>query len=166
MRRKKRMTMRPLELEVERYIYGGDFSEGKFSVDGMAFGESMEPCSRHLSADMPLKQIKALKVPGKTAIPCGRYRVIWALSSRLKDRAYAKPYGGKFPLLCDVPGWSGVLIHPFNYGRESQGCIGVGERWKDGVIIRATQGYKDFMDYYFVPAMERGQEVYITIKEK
>lgn len=155
--------MRTLELTVLRNEFGSDHSQGRFYVDGMYFGDTMEPKDRGLSADMPLAQQKAKKVKGKTAIPYGRYRVTWAVSPKFKDRSYAKNYGGKFPLLNGIPNYSGVLIHPLNYGYESEGCIGIGERWKEGVIINATQAYKDLMDYYLVPAFKRGQEVWITI---
>ena len=157
--------MNTLEILVERYDYGKDYTEGRIYIDGMYFGESMEPYSRHLSNSMPLSEIKKKKVAGKTAIPTGRYKVTLAVSSRLKNRSYAKKYGGKFPLLNNVPGFSGILEHPLNYGHESAGCIGIGEYWKPGVIARATQGHYDLMDYYLVPAINKGQEVYITIKE-
>lgn len=158
--------MNQIELLVERIEFGSDYTIGKMYVDGMLFGDTIEPFSRHLSNSMPLSEIKKRKVYGKTAIPCGKYKVTWAFSPRLGGRTYAKPYGGKFPLLNNVPAWSGVLIHPFNYGTESQGCIAVGEKWMDGKIINATRGYQDLMDFYLVPAFKRGQEVYITIVEK
>lgn len=138
---------------------------GKMYVDGMLFGDTIEPKSLHLDSSMPLSEIKKKKVYGKTAIPTGRYRMIWQVSPSLKNRSYAKKYGGKFPYYENVPGWSGVMLHPFNRGTESKGCQAVGEKWKDGVIINATKGYEDFMDFFFVPAMKYGQEVYITIKE-
>lgn len=158
--------MRPLELLIERYDYGKDYTEGKFYVDGMFFGESMEPLSRHLSNSMPLSEIRKKKVYGKTAIPTGRYELEWRVSPSLKDRSYAKKYGGKFPYLKNVPGWTGVMVHPFNYGTESKGCVAVGEKWKPGVVINATKGYQDLMDFYLIPAFERGQKVYVTIVEK
>lgn len=157
--------MRPLEILVERYEYGDTFSEGRVYVDGMHFGESMEPPSKHLSNNMTLDEIKKKKVKGKTAIPCGRYKVTLAVSPKFKDRSWAKPYDGECPLLNNVPGFSGVLLHPLNYGRESEGCIGIGEKWKPGVIVRAQQGHFDLMDHYILPSVEMGREIYITIKE-
>ena len=157
--------MNTLELLVERHEYGESYTMGKMWVAGMLFGDTIEPKSRHLTNSMPLSEIKAKKVYGATAIPCGRYRLEWRVSPSLKNRSYAKGYDGKFPYLVNVPGWDGVMIHPFNYGPESKGCISVGEYYKPGAIMRATQGYKDLMDYYLVPAFRRGQEIYITISE-
>ena len=157
--------MRPLELLIERYDYGKDYTEGRIYVDGMYFGESMEPFCRHLSNSMLLDEIKKKKVAGKTAIPTGRYNVTLAYSAKFKNRAYGKRYNGMFPLLNDIPGFKGVLLHPLNRGTESSGCIGVGEYYKPGLIARATQGHYDLMDYYILPAINRGQEVYVTVKE-
>lgn len=156
----------PLEIIFERYIYGDDYTEGRCYVDGALFGESMEPKSRHLTSDMPLSEIKKIKVAGKTAIPAGRYKTTLAVSQRLKDRVYGKKYNGKFPLLNDVPGFSGILIHPLNYGTESSGCLGVGEKWMPGKILKSQQAYYDLMDYYIIPADKKGREVYVTIIEK
>lgn len=158
-------TMRPLELLVERYDFGADHTGGRFYIDGMPFGDSMEPPSRHLSNSMPLSEIKAKKVYGKTAIPTGRYELELRVSPSLKNRAYARKYDGKFPYLKNIPGWTNVMFHPFNYGSESKGCIAVGEKWKPGAILKATKGYEDMMDYYLVPAFERGQRVFVTINE-
>lgn len=157
--------MKPLELLIERYDFGADYTEGRIYVEGMYFGETMEPYSRHLSSAMPLSEIKKKKVAGLTAIPTGRYKVTLAISPRLKDRVYGKRYDGKFPVLLDVPAFSGILLHPLNYGYESNGCIGVGEKWLPGKIVRAQQGHYDLMDMYILPAVQRGQDIFITIKE-
>lgn len=159
-------NMRPLELLVERNLFGDTYTMGRFYVDGMPFGDTIEPCSLHLSNSMPLEEIKAKKVYGKTAIPMGRYKLSLEVSPSLKGRSYAKKYGGKFPYLVDVPCWNSVMIHPFNRGSESRGCISVAEYLSPGVVKNATKGYQDLMDFYLVPAFERGQDVYITISER
>lgn len=158
--------MNTLELTLIRSEFGDTFTGGNLLIEGMQFSDTMEPKSRHISNSMPLAEIKAKKVYGKTAIPVGRYEITWEWSPKFHSRAYAKEYGGKFPLINNVPAWSGVLIHPFNYGTESQGCIGPGERWKPGMIINSTKAYKDLMDFYLVPAFTRGQRVFITIIEE
>jgi len=48
------------------------------------------------------------------------------ISPKFRNRSWAKPYNGKIPRLLNVPGYDGVLIHPFNTAEESLGCVGVG----------------------------------------
>jgi len=158
--------LRTLELQLVRSEFGNDYTGGILYVDGMRFGDTIEPKDRGLTSDMPLAEIKKQKVYAKTCIPYGRYKLSWQVSPSLKDRSYAKKYDGKFPYLLNVPGWEGVMLHPFNYGTESKGCIAVGEKWMPGKIINATKGYQDLMDFYLVPAFKRNQEVWITIKKK
>lgn len=62
------------------------------------------------------------KVPGKTAIPSGRYEVV--LNSYSPKFGSREPYrslcGGCVPLIADVPNFSGVRIHCGNYaGQET-----------------------------------------------
>lgn len=163
--------METLELRLVRNAYesAAGYTHGRLFVPECGFFcWTLEDEDRGLRQDMPLAQIKARKVYGKTAIPTGRYRVLMdVVSPKLKDRAYAKKYGGCLPRLENVPGWTGVLIHPFNLPSESYGCIAPGVL-HDGIrgrIFDSTKAFYDLMDFYLVPAFERGQEVWITVKQ-
>lgn len=127
--------------------------------------DSLEDADRGLTQDMDPETIKAIKVYGETAIPKGRYEVrMDIVSPRLIDRAYALKYGGCLPRLMNVPGFDGVLIHPFNSASESRGCIGPGQFVaKTGKIRNSTRAFYDLMDFYLVPAWKRGQKIYIEI---
>jgi len=57
------------------------------------------------------------KMPGQTAIPAGRYRVVLSWSPRFQRI---------LPLLQDVPGFSGIRIHPGNSADDTEGCLLVG----------------------------------------
>lgn len=144
------------------------YTHGRMYLDECGFFcWTLEDEDRGLSQDMPLAQIKARKKYGQTAIPKGTYLVrMDTISPKLKDRAYAKKYGGRLPRLENVPGWTGVLIHPFNVPSESYGCIAPG-MLRSGIrgrIFDSTQAFYDLMDFYLVPAAKRGEEIWITIE--
>jgi hypothetical protein len=58
-----------------------------------------------------------VKVHGKTAIPPGRYRLIWDHSPR---------FGGKLPSVLSVPGYRGVRWHAGNGPEDTEGCLCLG----------------------------------------
>ena len=62
--------------------------------------------------------IKQWKIPGKTAIPYGYYKVIISRSPRFKKET---------PLFLDVPGFEGVRIHVGNWAKNTDGCLLVGK---------------------------------------
>lgn len=146
---------------------GAGYTHGRLFVDEGGFlCWSLEPEDRGLTSAMSEAKIKAVKVYGKTAIPKGRYEVKLRVSPKLKDKPYAKKYGGMLPAIQNVPGWTGVLIHPFNTPEESLGCIapGVLKGDKRGRIFESTKAFYDLMDFYIMPAVKRGDKIFLTIE--
>lgn len=56
-----------------------------------------------------------------SCIPTGRYKI-----RTIEDHETF----GKCLLLHDVPGRTGILVHLMNYFKQTEGCIGVGRRFK------------------------------------
>ncbi len=165
--KKTKKTMRELILERDPERSAAGYTGGRFYVDECGYlCDTLEPENRGLDQEMPISVIKKRKVKGCTAIPAGRYQVIWSKSSRLQNKAYAKPYGGKFPCLISVPGFSGVLIHPGNTKADTEGCILPGAWVSPGVLKESVKAFADLMDFYLVPSFERGEQVWLTIRNK
>ena len=154
-----------MELKIKRKAFEKDYTIGKLYIDGVAYCDTLEDCDRGLTQDMPLEEIKAKKVYGKTAIPTGTYEIdMNTISPKFQARSWAKPYGGKLPRLLNVPGYEGILIHPFNSAAESLGCIGVGNNSIKGMITDSSRTFMYLMSKYLLPAKVRGEKITISIE--
>lgn len=108
-----------MELTLKRDILADGYTLGVLSVDGKPYCYTVEDMVR-----------EGVKIPGKTAIPYGRYKVIVNMSNRFKKL---------MPLLIDVPGFEGVRIHSGNTADDTEGCIIVGK-------VRTEKGVRDSRD--------------------
>ena len=154
-----------MELKIKRKAFEKDYTIGKLYIDGVAYCDTLEDCDRGLTQDMLLEEIKAKKVYGKTAIPTGTYEIdMNTISPKFQARSWAKPYGGKLPRLLNVPGYEGILIHPFNSAAESLGCIGVGNNSIKGMITDSSRTFMSLMSKYLLPAKVRGEKITISIE--
>lgn len=114
--------MEPL-LTIIRFGFDDERTLGSIVTNqGDAF-TSLEDTDRGLESAMPAATIASRKVAEKTAIPCGRYRLVWAWSPTQKRYT---------PRLLDVPGFEGILIHRGNWARDSAGCPLVGSGFLPG----------------------------------
>jgi hypothetical protein len=107
------------------------------------------------------------KVPGKTAIPTGTYRVIVTMSTRFKRR---------LPLLVNMPGGTirfgalriddcGVRIHPGNTAADTEGCLLPGSAFgADGASVTASRVAFDRLFVRIEHAINAGEQVTLTIK--
>lgn len=75
------------------------------------------------------------KVYGKTAIPCGIYKIILTKSNR---------FGIITPELIKVPFFEGIRIHSGNTDKDTDGCLLCGK--KSGLsVIDSRKTFKDLM---------------------
>ena len=91
-----------------------------------------------------------MKIPKKSAIPEGSYRVVVTKSQRF--RKY-------LPLLIGVSGFEGVRIHAGNTSRDTEGCILVGQNLQVGKVLWSRITLEKLMKL-----IENEKEIYLTIK--
>lgn len=140
-----------MELKVIRKYRKEDCTIGDLYINGVWFSNTLED------------SVRDTKIYGKTAIPCGTYKITMdVVSPKFKDRSWAKPYDGKLPRLLDVPNYEGILIHVGNTAADTSGCLLVGQNKVKGQVINSTQTFMSLMEKYLIPAKQRGEEITIT----
>ena len=131
-----------MDLHLVRYDCTPDRTIGKLAVDGIFECLTLEDAIR-----------TGPKVPGATAIPSGRYRVIINYSTRF-DR--------QLPLLLNVPHFFGVRIHPGNTSADTTGCILVGQsRFHDSIL--SSRLAMASLQPKIAAALARNQDVWLQI---
>lgn len=143
--------LRKMELKVKRVALKSDYTIGRLYVNGEFFSDTLEDA------------VRGTKIYGKTAIPCGTYKITMdVVSPKFKDRSWAKPYDGKLPRLIDVPNYEGVLIHVGNTAEDTSGCLLVGQNKVKGQLVNSTKTFMSLMEKHLIPAKNRGEEITIT----
>lgn len=99
------------------------------------------------------------KVPGKTAIPAGKYEIVLQDSVR---------FGPGTPTLLNVPGFTHIRIHSGNSEKDTEGCLIIGleldssgKRIKAGTTRPAVLALKALLNKYYI----KGERVWIDISQ-
>lgn len=96
-----------------------------------------------------------VKIPGSTAIPFGEYRVTITRSAR---------FGRDLPLLEQVPGFSGVRIHPGNTAEDTEGCILVGQDQREDGVGRSRIAF-DLLFEKMRAAVRNGEQITLEVTQ-
>ena len=135
-----------MQLTLVRTDRQPNYTIGSLFINGEFFCYTLEDTDRYLTSDMPLEDIQSKKIYGKTAIPKGVYFIdMNTVSTKFKDRLWAKPYDGKLPRLLNVPGYEGILIHVGNTVEDTSGCILVGTEYSDGFLRNSASAFASLM---------------------
>lgn len=119
-----------MELKLIRTITNSQYTEGKLYIDGAYFSDTLEDTDRGLEQNMSEFEINRRKIYGQTCIPSGEYKVILNMSPRFKKI---------LPRILDVKGFEGILMHAGNTVQDSSGCILLGTKSSDGVLINSRK---------------------------
>ena len=155
-----------MELTLKRIALRSEYTIGKLYVDGEYVCDTIEDTVRDLDKDGKFANGE-VKIPGKTAIPYGRYEITMKVKSpkysNFSKYSWAKKYDGYLPRLLNVPHFDGVLIHVGNSALDSEACVLVGENKVVGKVINSVNTFRRLMDDYLVPAKKRNEKISITI---
>ena len=133
-----------MKLILTRIARRADYTIGRLEDEnGMKICDTLEPTWRDYKGG-------ELKIPKKSAIPEGSYRVVVTKSQRFQKY---------LPLLVGVPGFEGVRIHAGNTSRDTEGCILVGQNLQVGKVLWSRITLEKLMKL-----IENEKEIYLTIK--
>ena len=139
-----------MELTVRRCWKEGDATVGDLLVNGEWACYTLEDEVRG-TAD----NIAEVKIPGKTAIPAGRYQVLVTFSQRFQRM---------LPILLDVPSFSGVRIHSGNTASSTEGCLLIGEVHEFGQILRSRAALNALLPKIGA-ALSAGEGCWIEVRD-
>ena len=155
-----------MELKVIRKWKKNEYTIGDLYVDGVWVSNTLEDTVRDLNRNGKFDNGES-KIPGKTAIPYGRYEVTMKVRSpkysNFTKYSWAKKYDGYLPRLLNVPHFEGILIHAGNTAEDTEGCICVGLNKVVGRVVDSVNTFRRLMDEYLVPAKKRNENIVITI---
>ena len=133
-----------MRLVLTRHARRADYTIGRLEDEnGKKICDTLEPIWRNYDGG-------EMKIPRKSAIPEGSYRVVVTKSQR---------FGKYLPLLVGVPGFEGVRIHAGNTSRDTEGCILVGQNLQIGKVLWSRITLEKLMEL-----IENEKEIYLTIK--
>ncbi|MDD7127235.1 MAG: DUF5675 family protein [Prevotella sp.] len=133
-----------MKLVLIRHSRRADYTIGRLEDEnGKKLCDTLEPIWRNYDGG-------EMKIPRKSAIPEGSYRVVVTKSRRFQKY---------LPLLVGVPGFEGVRIHAGNTSRDTEGCILVGQNLQVGKVLWSRITLEKLMKL-----IENEKEIYIIIK--
>lgn len=99
--------------------------------------------------------VRAVKIPGETAIPTGRYAVRLSLSQRFQK---------VLPEVLAVPGFTGIRIHAGNTQADTAGCLLVGRVRAYDRVEESKLALMNVMEH-LRRATTAGDPITLTIEE-
>lgn len=148
-----------MEIKSERVQKSPNATLSVLFVNNREYGYVLEDTDRGLVQSMPLDEIHRIKVPSRTAIPVGRYRVAFTWSNRFKREMI---------ILIDVPGFSGIRSHAGNWHTNTEGCLLPGLKYgleNGDFMVGDSRKACIQLDKAVLAALDAGEEVWWTITQ-
>lgn len=117
-----------MKLTLKRRYFAETYTIGTLFIDWVRFCDTLEDKNRDDNRNGKFDNGEQ-KVKNETAIPFGTYEITVNRSPR---------FGRDLPRLLNVPHFDGILIHRGNTGKDTSGCILVGENKVKGRVINST----------------------------
>ena len=141
-----------MKIKVIREPSVGGATMGKLYIDDAYACHTLEDEVREVIG----QPVSEWKIPGKTAIPKGLYRVTLEDSGR---------FGPDTLTINDVPGFQYIRIHAGNTADDTEGCLLVGMQATDVSLVGGTSRpalsiIKDAVKH----AISKDEEVFIEIQ--
>jgi hypothetical protein len=151
----------PWTIHLLRDTFGADWTLSRLLIDYGAgagpqpFGYACEDVDRGLDQSMPLADIAARKIKGRTAIPAGTYEIVLEQSGK---------YGPDTPTVASVPGYRYIRIHAGNDHDDTEGCLlpGLGRDTTAGTVARSRAAV-DWLRATLKKQIDAGGTVQIVI---
>ena len=141
-----------MELRLERLWPKAEYTVGRLYIDGELFCNTLEDKVADVNRNGEFDGTER-KVPGKTAIPYGTYKIFYGWSPK---------FGRNLPRLLNVTAFDGILIHPGNTAEDSAGCILVGRNTEVGRLTQSRL-YSDELNKRIDIAQRRGEPITLEI---
>lgn len=148
-------------IEVHRHTFTDKSTIGTIKI-GSRTWYSIEDKDRGLTQSMALAEIEKIKVYGETCIPYGMYKVLITQSARF-TRMKRRPVF--MPEILNVPGFTGIRIHPANFASQLEGCIAPGKRHINDMVTDSRTAYSEML-VLINEALKKGEDVWIDIKKE
>ena len=107
-------------LNIKRIYKGPKYTIGRLLINGVYFCDTLEDT------------VRDTKVYGETAIPAGMYEV---------DIVYSRKFKRYLPHIKNVPDFLGIMIHPGNTAKDTEGCILVGKNTEKGKVLESRDTF-------------------------
>lgn len=148
-----------MKIRIDRAWRKKDYTISRVFINGERFGDGKNWCSvledtdRGLAQSMSVEEIIKIKVYAQTAIPRGIYEVRITYSPKFKRM---------LPILINVKGYSGILIHSGNTASHTAGCLLPGVNNEVGRVNNSSYWF-NLLFTRIQDAIRAGEKVWIEI---